>query len=150
MPFSPQDTATLSAVLDEIIPPSEDGRMPGAGEVGLAAYIEEVIGRSPELGPAVEQGLSALDAAAREAGGAFAELDAATREAVLNGIAGEQPAFLPGLAFQTFTGYYQQPRVLEGLGLEGRPPHPKGFPLEEGDLGLLDPVRERGQRYREA
>jgi len=40
--------------------------------------------------------------------------------------------------------------VVEAIGLESRPPYPKGYPLELGDLGLLDPVRNRPRFYREA
>lgn len=146
MSFSPEDARTLAAVLDEIIPPSEDGRLPGAGEAGLVAHVEQAVAADPNLRPAVEQGLAALRAAT---GGDFEALEGDARREALNGLAAEQPAFLPALLFQTFTGYYQNPRVLEGLGLEGRPPHPKGYPLETGDLGLLDAVRERGPFYRE-
>jgi hypothetical protein len=33
--------------------------------------------------------------------------------------------------------------------MEGRPPHPKGYELEAGNLTLLDPVRGRRPFYRE-
>ena len=33
--FSEDERRALSSVLDEIIPPSNDGRFPGAGELGL-------------------------------------------------------------------------------------------------------------------
>lgn len=149
MALSPEDARTLAAVLDEIIPPSDDGRLPGAGEVGLVAHIEAVVERSPDLRPAVEQGLAALRSRADGAGAAFEALDAEARAEILAALATEQPAFLPALVFQTFAGYYQQGSVLEALGLEPRPPHPKGHALELGDLSLLDPVRARGRRYRE-
>jgi hypothetical protein len=45
--------------------------------------------------------------------------------------------------------YYQAPRVVEALGLEARPPHPKGYEVELGDLTLLDEVRRRGKLYRD-
>jgi hypothetical protein len=147
--LSNEDTRALRAVLDEIIPPSGDGRLPGAGELGLVSCIEEAMVRSPDLRPAVEQGLTALRARAEELGGPFETLEPSVRRDALNEVAARQPAFLPGLIFHVFTGYYQEGRVLEGLGLEPRPPHPQGYPLEAGDLSLLDPVRERGRRYRE-
>lgn len=146
MPLSSEHTRVLTAVLDEIIPPSEDGRMPGAGEAGVVAHIEAQLARSPELQPAIEQGLAALRDVT---GGGFAALAPEARREALDSLAASQPGFVPMLAFQTITGYYQLPRVLEGLGLEPRPPHPKGYELEAGDLSLLDPVRERGPRYRE-
>ena len=39
-------------------------------------------------------------------------------------------------------------RVVAALGLEPRPPHPKGYEMGTDDLTLLDPVRRRGPRYR--
>ena len=63
-------------------------------------------------------------------------------------IATREPAFLPGLVFHTYAGYYQHDRVFEALGLEARPPHPKGYETEANDLTLLDPVRRRRRLYR--
>ena len=63
--FSPDEDRALAAVLDELIPPSEDGRFPGAGELGIARYIEQ---RAPDLRPAITPGLSTLDETARERG----------------------------------------------------------------------------------
>src|SRR6516162_1999713 len=41
-------------------------------------------------------------------------------------------------------------RVMRSLGLEPRPPYPKGFEVEQGDWSLLDPVRARPKLYRDA
>jgi hypothetical protein len=46
--------------------------------------------------------------------------------------------------------YYQHPKALEGLGLEPRPPHPKGYDLEPGNLDALERVRARGKLWRDA
>jgi len=140
---------SLAAVLDAIIPPSSDGRMPGAGEIGLAPAIEE------RLGPMVAftaRGLDALDAIAREQGAVgFAALSDAKRAEVLTTHSTADPGFLPGLIFSIYSAYYQHPRVLAGLGLEPRPPHPKGYSLEQAELhALLAPVRARTKLYREA
>jgi hypothetical protein len=35
------------------------------------------------------------------------------------------------------------------LGIEARPPFPKGNEVTSGDLSLLNPVRERKQIYRD-
>ena len=45
--------------------------------------------------------------------------------------------------------YYRDDRVMQSLEMEPRAPHPKGYELEQGDYGLLDPVRSRGQIYRD-
>ena len=148
--LSPDERRTLTSVLDELVPPSADGRLPGAGELGLAGHVEAVLHRAPELRPIVARGLAALDAFARgRSARDFAALPRELRLEALNGLAATEPECLPSLVFHTYTGYYQERRVLEGLGLEARPPHPKGHALETGDLGLLEPVRRRGKLYRD-
>lgn len=143
---------TLGAVLDEIIPPSPDGRLPGAGGLGLASHVEEWIGRLPDLGTAIASGLAAIETA-EEAGraGGFAALDREARLAVLRAVEASEPAFLPALTFLAYAGYYHQAPVLEALGVEPRPPHPQGFEMPPSDLdALLAPVRTRGSTYRRA
>jgi len=54
------------------------------------------------------------------------------------------------LMFHAYIGYYQHPRVIEGLDLPPRPPHPKGYEMAPNDLSLLEPVRKRGKAYRES
>ena len=147
--FSDAQRTALSAVLDALVPPSADGRLPGAGALGLASEIEEKLGAMCAF---TARGLEALDAVARERGAAsFAALAPAARADALNAHATADPGFLPGLVFQLYSAYYQHPRVQQGLGLEPRPPHPKGYPLEQPDLdALLAPVRAQVKRYREA
>ena len=148
--FSPDEERTLSSVLDEIIPPRSDGRLPGAGELGLARYIEHAVQQTPELGPAIAQGLAALDdLAGRRGARGFTALPGQDKLEVLNEIARTKPGFLPGLIFHTYAGYYQNGRVVEALGLEPRPPHPEGYEMEPSDLTLLDGVRQRRKLYRE-
>ena len=137
----------LAALLDELVPPSEDGRMPGAGELGLGPTIHA---NTPDMRLVIEQGLAALDERARSRGAQdFAGLAKGERCAVLTEVAEMQVALVPGLVFQTYVQYYQHPRVLSGLQLEPRPPYPKGYEMEPSDLSLLDPVRERPKLYRE-
>jgi len=147
--FSAAQRATLAALLDALVPPSADGRLPGAGELGLASGIEAQLGAMCAF---TARGLDALDTLARErSAGGFAALAAAERAEVLNAHDAADPGFLPGLVFQVYSAYYQHPRVLSGLGLEPRPPHPKGYELEQPDLdALLAPVRARARLYRDA
>ena len=44
--------------------------------------------------------------------------------------------------------YYRDDRVMVSLGLELRPPFPKGHVVEQGDWSLLDPVRTRQPFWR--
>ena len=45
--------------------------------------------------------------------------------------------------------YYRDPRVMRALDMDARPPFPKGFEVEPGDLSLLEPVKNRGRMYRQ-
>ena len=133
-------TDLLDAVLDTLIPPSDDGRLPGAGSLGIG---EAVRAQSAAAGEAIPAGLAALEQAG------FAELDLAARVDALRELEASQPAFVPMLYFATCTEYYRHPDVQVCLGLEARPPHPKGYELEPGDLAALERVRARGKLYRE-
>lgn len=143
--FTADEQRTLASVLDELIPPSDDGRFPGAGELGLAGYVEEVLRTTTNLRSMITQGLSDLDnlARTRNAPG-FAALAHEDKVQLLN-----EQAFVLPLTFHAYAGYYQNARVLEALGLEARPPHPKGYEMEPNDLTLLDAVRRRSKRYRQ-
>jgi hypothetical protein len=136
---------TLVAVLDEIIPPSDDGRFPGAGQIGLAGYLDEVLRNMPELRSMMVQGLSDLDdQARRRTATGFAALSRQDKLELLN-----QQGFMLPLTLHVYMGYYQHPRVVEALGLEARAPHPHGYQVEPNDLSLLDGVRRRPKLYRE-
>ena len=148
--LSPDEERTLTAVLDEIIPPSADGRFPGAGELGLVEHVEQTMQRTPELRPVVAQGLSAIrEVAGRRDPEEFPALSRRDKLEVLNEVAAREPGFIPSLVLHVYTGYYQNGRVLEALGLEPRPPHPEGYEVEPDDLTLLEPVRQRPKFYRE-
>lgn len=138
----------LEGVLDAIIPPGEGGGLPGAGELGLGQTLSR---EAPELAPLLVEVLDALqqEMADRSIEN-FAGLAAHEKRSLIDEIGERQPAFLPAMLFQVYTRYYREPRVLSALGLEGRPPYPLGYELEVGDLGLLDPVRERPSLYRRA
>lgn len=133
-------TDLLDLILDTLIPPSRDGRMPGAGSLGLAAALRET---SSAAGDVVSAGLAA--AQARD----FAALDPAGRVAALREIEAELPAFVATLYLPACAAYYQHPAAQAGLGLEARPPHPKGYELEPGNLDALERVRARGKLYRD-
>jgi hypothetical protein len=142
--FSDDETRVLALVLDEIIPPSPERGLPGAGEAGVAAYVEQVLRALPDLRLLVTQGLADLGALARDRHGRrFAELPRTDRQALL-----ADQGFVFPLTLHTYVGYYQTPRVAEALGLESRPPHPQGYEMEPNDLSLLDPVRRRPKLFR--
>jgi hypothetical protein len=95
------------------------------------------------LQPVVEYGLSALADLVKKR--TDADLGAALRE-----FAETDQFFVPAFLFLVYSTYYQHPRVLGALGLEARPPHPKGYPMEPTDLTILDPVRRRAGMFRKS
>lgn len=139
----------LRHVLDQVIPPSSDGRLPGAGELGLAPEVAATTAQNPFLLAVVRRALARLDQLATTGGSAsFAALPRAGRSRVFQQVVAIEPDFAPALLFPTYVAYYQHPRVLEGLGQEPRPPFPKGYSLAPFDESLLAPVRSRGLRLR--
>ncbi len=147
--FSDDQQRSLSCVLDQIIPPSADAKMPGAGEIGLVAHIERAVHKTPDLRPTIADGLAAADGLAQSRGAqGFATLPEAQRSQVLEELSTTHPGFLPSLIFHTYVGYYQEPRIVAALGMETHPPYPKGFPMEPGDLSLLDVVKKRPKMFR--
>jgi hypothetical protein len=147
--LSADQERVLASLLDEVVPPSPDGRLPGAGAVGLTAHIARTVERMPMLRPVLEYGLSAIDdLARRRSAGGFGALSAEQRSAVLKEFAAGDQIFLPAFLFLAYSGYYQTGRVVEALGHEPRAPHPEGYTMGADDWDLLEPVRRRGKVFR--
>ena len=145
--LSSDQLLALTCVLDHVIPASDDGRLPGAGELGLDRYICE---HGTESLPIIVQGLAALDQLAEDRGvSGFVNLSADDRVDLLGKVDTSEPAFLPTLIFHTYIGYYQDARVIKGLGLNPGPPFPAGYEVAPTDLSILDSVRKRPKFYRE-
>ena len=139
----------LAGVLDTLLPPRAEQGLGGGGELGLGEAVAEQLG---EAASAIGGLLDALDAKARAGGaeGGFVALDAEARDALLRSADPELPGLVSGLVFHGYGVYYSDPRVLEALGVPGRPPHPEGYSLESRGLELLDSVRGRTDLCREA
>ena len=122
----------LRAIAAMIIPARAEFDVPGADDPAIQADIVATLGR--DAGPVRE----ALDLLAHLAGKPLAELDPTRLEVV---------ATLTRVVLQS---YYRDDRVVRSVGLEPRPPYPKGHVLEDGDWSLLDPVRARPRMWRRA
>jgi hypothetical protein len=145
--FSPEELRTLASVLDVIVPPSREGGLPGAGELGLAANVSDAVRQNPLLRPVLAQSFAVLEEQARGRG--FASFSAAPGPAqadLVKALTGEVAQLVPALLFPTYIAYYQHPSVLVALGREARPPFPKGYAMAPFDPSLLDPVRSRKRR----
>lgn len=140
-PLTSGQRASLEIVLNMIVPPSADGRMPGAAEVGVPAYL---YAEAPDALPALCRELEKLDRRSRERfARSFVELETHEHKSLIEEMRAQEPSFMSRLAMETLACYYQHDRVLEGLGMQARPPYPKGYQVVQGDLSLLEPVRAR-------
>ncbi|MGH6766119.1 MAG: hypothetical protein ACREC2_10905 [Bradyrhizobium sp.] len=135
------DLRTIAGVM---IPASAEYSVPGADDAIIQADIVATLGRDAGM---VRQ---ALDQLAQLAGMPFADLDAVRRAAVAGQFRASGGAAAATLARVVLQSYYRDDRVVRSLGLELRPPFPKGYTLEQGDWSLLDPVKARPSMWRRA
>ena len=135
---------TLIALLNLIIPPSDDGKMPGAADVSFVAYIH-----NENLLPWLQKGLlSIAEESHSKYREEFSALSGSDRTQLINRLRRSLFRFFSRLTTQIMQCYYQHDDVLEAIGFEARPPFPQGYLLKEGDLTLLEPVYLRGKIYR--
>jgi hypothetical protein len=140
-PVQRDDLRVVSAMM---IPASAEYDVPGADDGAIQADILATLGRdSKRVG-------EALDHLARLAGTPLAQLDQARRDAVAKEFRGSGGAAAATLIRVVLQCYYRDDRVLRSLGLELRPPFPKGHALEQGDWSLLEPVKARPSMWRRA
>ncbi len=134
----------LRSIAGLMIPASDEYNVPGADDSAIQADILTSLGRDSEPVRA------ALDHLARLAERPLAELDPARSKEVaehFRATGGVPAATIVRVILQC---YYRDDRVLRSLGLEPRAPFPKGYPQEEGDWSLLDPVKARPDSLRGA
>ena len=135
------DLRTVAAM---IVPASDEYEVPGADDPAIQEDMLATLGRDTVL---VKQ---ALDQLARLAGQPLVELDTVKRDAVAAEFRVTGGAAAATLVRVVLQCYYRDDRVLRSLGLELRAPFPKGYALEQGDWGLLDPVKARAGELRRA
>lgn len=141
--FSAAEFQELRDIAGTMIPESAELRMPGADDPAILADVAKSVGRDL---PLVKEAIAAVVA---KSGGAFAALGRDRREALVNDFYASRSAPIMTLGRVILGAYYRDERVLAALGLEGRPPFPKGYALEQGDWSLLDVVRVRPPLWRD-
>lgn len=141
--LSAAESRDLHRIAGLMIPASQAFGVPGADDAVIFADIMRSLGRDTADVRAALAALSVL------AGGAFADLDAATAEAVANTMLARGDRAAVTLGRVVLQCYYRDDRVLAALGLEARAPFPLGHRLEQGDWSLLDVVRDRPRLWRD-
>ncbi len=146
--LSVEERRALRCLVALMIPASDEYGVPGADDEAIFADIVRSLGRDAD---AVRRALRRLDELSLGASGGlpFADLAVEERAAHAQRLREEQPALATALVAPVVRCYYRDDRVMRSLGMEPRPPFPKGFEVEQGDWSLLEPVRSRGRIYRD-
>ena len=143
-PLSPAELRDLRCIAGMIIPASTEFGVPGADDALIFADIVKSLGRDQRDVRAAISTLSSL------AGGPFAEQEPSRRFTAAASFRERGGPEVAALSRAILQCYYRDDRVVLALGLEARPPFPKGHTLEQGDWSLLDPVRARPKLWRDA
>ena len=146
--LSQSQRALAAAVLDRLIP--RQGDMPGAGELGVADYLDGVASNSAQLARLFSSGLQDIEIASARLGDAFERLSAERQDEALKDVESNSSEFFEQLVRHTYNGYYTNAKAVELLGLDPSPPQPRGNFVARGDFSSLDTVAQRGQAYRNA
>ena len=142
--LSPEQRRDLRRLAGLMIPASDEFAVPGADDGAIFDDILRSLGRDRDHVRA------ALTRLAAQAGGDFAALDDTRQEAMMEAFLASDAPSVTTLGRVILQCYYRDDRVVRSLGLEPRPPFPKGHTLEQGDWSLLDPVRARPKLWRDA
>ena len=140
-----EQVRTLNEILNLIIPPSKNRRMPGAADVGFLNYIK----KETHLQWIREGLINIIEESHNKYSQEFSSLSGSEQTQLIDKLRRRFLQFFNHLTTQVIQCYYQHDDVLVAIGLEGRPPFPEGYRVLEGDLILLEPVYLRGKVYRE-
>jgi len=141
--------ALLRSTLNRIVPARDD--LDGAGDLDVGASIERTLAESPRLRRLFLDGLMEIELTAQRqlrSTGSFVQLDPASQTAVLESVEQRAPRFFEALVEHTYRGYYTLAAVQRAVGLEPRPPQPRGHRLPPFDPALLDGQRQRAPFWR--
>jgi len=128
----------LEALVDTIVPASEDGRMPSARECDFPGFLAR---NAPDFLPELTGILADFDSG-------FTTQPARLRYERVKAFSERTPESFNRLLAQVYGCYYQDERVLAAIGLGAGAPFPRGNTLEPGDLSLLDPVLKNPGTWR--
>ena len=140
--FSAAQRSLLTEVINRIIPAKDN--LPGAGDLGITAFIEDTVAGAPDLTRLFNDGLAKIGVTAgKDSGCGFELLSNAAQDDLLRSIESANPVFFDQLVLQTYNGYYTSPEVFELIGYALPKPAPVGPQPELLDVTLLDQQRKR-------
>ena len=138
--FTEAQQSLLTVALNCIIP--EEGNMPGAGDLGVIEFIENLVAPDPSLRRLVNEGLSRIVvAASMHYSQEFVELDKDGQNEALKEVQAQQPEFFAFLLRQCYNGYYTNAQIQDLIGYQR--PSPREYEYKPFDESLLAPQRQR-------
>lgn len=151
--WSEGECILLNSLLDEIIPSSEDGRIPPGGALLVTDFITDKAREEPGLYELITSGLRQLNSLINVGNTIFSDLNKDGRVAVTRDLEKKEPEFFKMLVRYTYMGYYTTPEIPLLFGLSENPPHPLGYTVPDEDPELLKdltaPVKNRGRCYQD-
>jgi len=142
-----EQSHSLRILLNMIVPPNKGKGLPGAGELDFVGYVREF---APDQIEAVQNELDLLEQTSQsQYQRRFADLKQIEQDSLVGRMRKRDVEFALHIIVQAMGCYYQDDKVVIALGMEARPPFPKGNDVVSGDLSLLDPVREKKQIYKD-
>lgn len=146
LPLTDGERAILKIIVSAIIPASEEFNLPGADDTEI---FNRILSRGQKHEDLLRQGTKTIDEQSLERfESPLIESSSADQSVLIGELKSSNSPFVQVLVSITLQGYYQDPRVLESVEMEARPPFPQGYEVEQGDWTLLDPVRNREKFYR--
>lgn len=146
--WTDDEAALLIAILDEIIPPSHDGRVPGAGQLGVAEFLPSATAYARDPVGAIRQVLAHV-----QEQGELVDASRDRRVAMLQRTEADRPDAFATLIQLTYMGYYARPDTRPLFGVGAHPVHPGGYDVAPDGAAeiaeLTAPVRNRGKAYRD-
>lgn len=128
----------LSALLDTIVPPGDDGAMAGAGELDFPGYLNA---QAPDFLAMLNRILDHFD-------DEFPDLPLAERVVRVHAFSRTDAAAFNALVFRVYDCYYQDDRIRRLIGALPGAPYPQGHTIPAGDLSSLEAVQARAKGYR--
>ena len=140
--YSSEEVDVLKRLFDKIIPASADERFPSAADSQIFVVF---LASSHQFRVLISKAILLLQ---EFSGSDYCQLSEVDADRVTQQFYANRTGPVTTLLSLLTQCYYRDDRVLDAIGLEPRAPYPEGFEVENGDWGLLDPVKSRGRIYR--
>ncbi len=144
--FADHQRQLLTAALNRIIP--AEGQLPGAGDLGIADFVEQAVTDDPKQRRLFTDGLAQIDiAGVRHGNASFQELSDEAKDGALREVEASNTSFFETLVRQCYNGYYTNPQVFELIGYSL--PDTSSYQPKPFEEHLLEPQRERAPFWRQ-